>query len=110
VPDDEQGTAGCHRLGRIAQHGFRLSRRQLQVGNQHDVEGAGLRPVPVHDVGDHPLHLEPLRGGQRPTLVDGDRGEVHRGRPPVARGQPQRVAALTRGEVEHYAGVDLSSA
>src|SRR2546423_993472 len=101
VPDHEQGAARCHRPGGGAQYRRGVLGWQVQVGDQYHVEGGGRRPVPPDDVRDHPLHPQALLVSPRPALGDRDGGEVHRRRLPAPGGQPERVAALSGGEVEH---------
>jgi len=101
VGDQEEGATGSEHGERPLYDGLPVVRRQLEVGEQHEVE----RPVAGivgQDVGVHPFHLPGQRTGPlltHPALVQGDCGEVHGRDAPATSRQPQRVAPLTGGQV-----------
>jgi hypothetical protein len=77
----------------------------LEVGDEHEVEGRAGRLV-LAQIGDHPVHLavrDAVGGAQLAPLFQADPGEVDRSHRPAAFGQPDRVAALSGGEVERPA-------
>jgi hypothetical protein len=105
VAHDEDRPRGRQGVRRAGEEAAAIGPGQVDEQHEHEVEGVRRRPV-VHEVGLHPRDalrhaslLGPLAGpGQRHV------GEVHRGDPPPALCQPDRVPSFAGAEVERRPG------
>ncbi len=106
VGDDHKGSARRERVGSVAEHSPPLGFGKLEVRHEHEVE-RGLGWFIARDVGDDGLELDAARRCERGGLVERDVGEVDGRRRPSTLRQPDRVAALPRGEVQRPAGPEV---
>ncbi len=75
----------------------------MQVGGEHQVVGRFPWRRPGRGVVDDPVHREAQSLGHCLAFGDPHRAEVHRGHLPPPRGQPDRMAPLSRSEVQRRA-------
>jgi hypothetical protein len=84
---------------RVGQYAAPLGRRQVQIEDDHQVEGR-TRWAPFDDLGLHPFHVDVMLFGEPTGLGQPDRREVHSGDLPAALGQPHCGTAFPAGKIQ----------
>ena len=103
VADHQQRAARRDRRRRGAEDAREAGGRQVDVGDEDEVEAAG-RGLVVQQVGLHPVHAHRAFRGQPGGPGEAGGGEVHRGDLPAALGEPDRVAPLAGAQVDRPPG------
>ena len=103
MPDRQQRPARRDRVGRGPDQVRQLRRRQLDVGDEHQVVSARGRLV-AEQVGLYPVDADPALPGQFGRAAQAHGREVHPGDLPAALRQPDGVPALAGPQVEGPAG------
>ena len=103
VGDQEDLAARRHGLARLGMGGPPCVRRQLEVGQDDEVVGAGFgRPVP-HDIDGLEVDRRTGSGGDLLGLLDPDLREIEPSDVVTLLGEPDGVAPLPAAEIQHPA-------
>ena len=107
VADEDERSAGRECGGGLREHGPALVRRDVEVEDENEVEGAGLGLV-LDEVGAHEVDRDAVTLRPRPRLCDRDLRVVDAGDVPAERREPDRVLPLAAGEVERSPRLEVA--
>ena len=95
MPYEQERSPKIERRDSSTENPTPLDRRDLEVEDQHEIEGVGLGLV-LEEVGADELDVEPLSSGSLARFGDRDLGEVDSGNLPAELGEPARRSGPRR--------------
>ncbi len=99
VADHKECAARRDRLRGVTNHVAPNRRREMDVDDHNQIEGA-LRRCVGAQIRLYPFDIEPHGARHASRLLQGDVGEIDGGHVPAALGQPDGVAPLATAKVE----------